>query len=148
MRRVVVTGLGAITPLGVGIRRTWARLLAGHSGIVSVAHREPQRQWLDLTSTVAGVVPTAGDGDGIWRPDEWLSATDQRRMSTFSQYATVVAEMALQDAGWKPTQQADLESTGVCMGSGIGNLEEMYTTSLAFEKGVSNIYPMPTFARG
>ncbi len=139
MRRVVVTGLGAITPLGVGARRSWSRLLAGQSGIVSVANFGPHKRWRDLTSTVAGIVPKNGTGDGIWRPDDWLSATDQRRMSLFSQYAIAATEMALEDATWKPADQKELESTGVCLGSGIGNLDEIYTTSLAFEKDVSSM---------
>ncbi|KAI9166699.1 putative 3-oxoacyl-[acyl-carrier-protein] synthase [Paramyrothecium foliicola] len=134
MRRVVVTGLGAITPLGVGVRRSWSRLLAGESGITSIADREPRERWRELTSTVAGVVPT-GAADGSWRPSDWLSATDQRRMSTFTQYAAAASSMALKDAGWEPENQDEREATGVCIGSGIGNLDEMYETSLAHSKG-------------
>ena len=138
MRRVVVTGLGAITPLGVGVRRSWARLLAGSSGIVSTTDIVPRDRWRDLTSTVAGIVPKKGAGmdDGVWRADDWLSTTDQRRMSLFSQYSIAASEMALQDSGWRPSDQQGLEATGVCLGSGIGNLDEIYATSLAFEKGV------------
>ncbi|KAK7754226.1 Serine carboxypeptidase 3 [Diatrype stigma] len=145
MRRVVVTGLGAITPLGVGVRRTWSRLLAGQSGIVSTAGYEPHQRWSDLTSKVAGIVPKDGTGDGFWRPGDWLSATEQRRMSLFSQYAIAATEMALEDAGWKPggDQTDALESTGVCLGSGIGNLDEIYATSLAFEKdGYKKVSPL------
>lgn len=139
MRRVVVTGLGAITPLGVGARRTWARLLAGHSGLVDISPIEPASQWKGLASTVAGVVPTgsAGKRDGQWLPSEWLGPSEQRRMSKFAQYALAATQMALHDAGWNPTRQADLEATGVCLGSGIGNLDELYTSSLAFDKDVS-----------
>ncbi|KAI8635049.1 putative3-oxoacyl--synthase [Xylariaceae sp. FL1651] len=138
MRRVVVTGLGAVTPLGVGIQRTWNRLIAGHSGIVSVADFEPQKKWRELTSTVAGIVPKNNSSNteaGLWRADDWLSASDQRRMSMFAQYAIAAAEMALEDAAWKPQKQEDLQDTGVCLGSGIGNLDELYKTSLAFENG-------------
>ncbi|KAI1128537.1 putative3-oxoacyl--synthase [Nemania abortiva] len=141
MRRVVVTGLGAITPLGVGVRHTWNRLIAGHSGIVSVAGFEPQKRWRELTSTVAGIVPkhdgkNNGSNDiGLWRAEDWLGASDRRRMSTFSQYAMAAAEMALEDAAWKPKEEGDLQETGVCLGSGIGNLEELYRTSLAFDDG-------------
>lgn len=139
MRRVVVTGLGAVTPLGVGARRTWSRLLAGQSGLVDISTLEPRAQWKGLTSTVAGIVPSgkAGRAEGEWLPSEWLDASDQRRMSKFTQYAIAATEMALADAGWKPTSQDELEVTGVCLGSGIGNLEELYSTSLAFEKDVS-----------
>ncbi|EAQ89149.1 hypothetical protein CHGG_05768 [Chaetomium globosum CBS 148.51] len=167
MRRVVVTGLGAITPLGVGVRRTWQRLLASESGIVSVADRgrdaAEQAQWRSLTSTVAGIVPVpvpsnptptptptptlssradgAGGGggddhDGLWRAADWLDAADQRRMSTFAQYAAAAAEMALRDAGWRPDRDADREMTGVCLGSGIGNLDDFYATSVAFDRGM------------
>ncbi|KAH7037848.1 putative3-oxoacyl--synthase [Microdochium trichocladiopsis] len=149
MRRVVVTGLGAITPLGVGVKHTWTRLLAAESGITSVAHYEPQRRWKGLTSTVAGVVPKTtaesgtGKDDGLWHPNDWLTATDQRRMSLFSQYASAAAEMALEDAAWKPTSQHDLEATGVCIGSGIGNLEELFDTTLAFEEsGYRKVTPL------
>jgi hypothetical protein len=135
MRRVVVTGLGAITPLGVGIRRTWSRLLAGESGIVSVADREPAPRWRELTSTVAGLVPS-GDGQGQWRASDWLNQPDQRRMSLFTQYAIAATSMALEDAGWSPSRPEDLQETGVCIGSGIGNLEDVYETSLAHNKDV------------
>lgn len=141
MRRVVVTGLGAITPLGVGVRQTWNRLVAGHSGIVSIADFEPQSRWRELTSTVAGIVPRHHKDNttvtnGLWRADDWLSASDQRRMATLSQYAMAAAEMALEDAGWKPNKEEDLQDTGVCLGSGIGNLEELYNTSISFDQGV------------
>ncbi|CAM1505396.1 Fc.00g110330.m01.CDS01 [Cosmosporella sp. VM-42] len=134
MRRVVVTGLGAITPLGVGIRRTWTRLLAGDSGIVSVTDLEPQARWRELTSTVAGLIPN-GEGEGRWRASDWLNATEQRRMSKFTQYAIAASDMALKDAGWEPKGPAQLEATGVCLGSGIGNLDEIYETSLAHNQG-------------
>lgn len=139
MRRVVVTGLGAITPLGLGIQRTWTRLIAGESGIVSVADREPRQRWSELTCTVAGVVPQGPDGKshGLWKADDWLSAAEQRRMSTFTQYAVAASDMALKDAGWEASRPEDQEATGVCLGSGIGNLEEMYETSLAHNKDVS-----------
>lgn len=157
LRRVVVTGIGAVTPLGVGAQRSWQRLIAGASGITSVTHLEPLDRWQELPSTVAGLVPTsaaadananaakshggAGDVDGgkasgLWRPSDWLDATDQRRMSRFAQYALASAAMALEDARWMPETPHDLEATGVCLGSGIGNLEEIYNTALAHHKHV------------
>lgn len=137
MRRVVVTGLGAVTPLGVGARRTWSRLLAGDCGITSVADREPKERWQELTSTVAGVVPLGGIAKGGWDAGDWLSAAEQRRMSRFTQYAIAASEMALKDAEWDIIAEADKEETGVCLGSGIGNLDDIYTTSLEHNKGVS-----------
>ncbi|POR32839.1 Polyketide synthase-like protein [Tolypocladium paradoxum] len=142
MRRVVVTGLGAITPLGVGVRRTWSRLLAGDSGITSVASREPRARWRELTSTVAGIVP-CGEGEGQWRASDWLTAAEQRRMSTFAQYALAASDMALQDAGWEATRHEDQEATGVCLGSGIGNLDDIYETSLAHHvAGYKKVSPL------
>lgn len=130
MRRVAVTGLGAVTPLGVGAGRTWAGLVAGRSAITSVASREPRERWRELTSTVAGVVPR-GQAEGQWRAADWLTAAEERRLSIFAQYAVAASQMALADAGWDPARAEDREATGVCLGSGIGDLDAMYETSLA-----------------
>lgn len=151
MRRVVITGLGAITPLGAGIQSTWRRLLASESGLVSLAHRSLQDlKWNGLPSTVAGIVPVPpADGshsrfktDELWRADDYFKASEQRRMSTFAQYAVAATDMALKDAGWKPTRQEELDATGVCLGSGIGNLHDMYETSVDFERDVCS-FPIP-----
>ncbi|RDA90075.1 hypothetical protein CP533_2905 [Ophiocordyceps camponoti-saundersi (nom. inval.)] len=142
MRRVVVTGLGAVTPLGVGIRRTWSRLLAGESGISSIGKREPRARWRELASSVAGVVPS-GDGEGQWRAEDWLCASDRRRMSTFAQYAVAASDMALEDAGWKDLCQEQKDATGICLGSGIGNLEELYESSKAYDaEGYRSVSPL------
>jgi 3-oxoacyl-[acyl-carrier-protein] synthase II len=139
MRRVVVTGLGAITPLGVGIRHTWKRLLASESGLASVTHLEPAPRWRELPSTVAGIVPQGSKAEGKWQASDWLEKGDERRMAKFAQYAIAATEMALVDAGWRPHTQEDRETTGVCLGSGIGNLEELYNTSIAYDKTVSYV---------
>ena len=137
MRRVVVTGLGAITPLGVGIRRTWSRLLASECGIVSTSDLEPSARWREIPSQVAGIVPVGSRDEGRWQASDWLNKGDERRLAKFTQYAIAATELAFQDAGWKPQTQEEKEMTGVCLGSGIGNLEELYNTSLAYEKVVS-----------
>lgn len=137
MRRVVVTGLGAITPLGVGIRRTWSRLLAGDCGIVSVADFEPSARWTELPSTIAGTVPLGSKDEGKWQVSDWLEPSEARRMAKFTQFAVAATEMALQDAGYRPQTREQQERMGVCIGSGIGNLEELYSTSVAYEKSVS-----------
>ncbi|CAG8975629.1 hypothetical protein HYALB_00008388 [Hymenoscyphus albidus] len=143
MRRVVVTGLGAITPLGVGVRQTWTQLLAGHCGIRSIADFEPQAQWRQLPSTVAGVVPHGKREDGGWQSSDWLAQGEERRMARFTQYAVAATEMALNDAGWRPRSQEDKETTGVCLGSGIGNLEELYNTSVAYgQHGYKKVSPL------
>lgn len=141
MRRVVVTGLGAVTPLGVGIKRTWSRLIRGHSGITSTSLLVPPSSlsptsYTDLPSQVAGIVPLGKQAEGGWDPTEWLDKSQERRMAKYAQYAVAATQEALQDAGWSPTTQEDLEATGVCLGSGIGNLEEMYDTSIEFHNGV------------
>lgn len=140
MRRVVVTGLGAITPLGVGIKETWSRLLQSHSGIVSTSSLSPPSSlsataYTDLPSQVAGIVPLGSKKEGGWDAGEWLDQGQARRMAKYTQYAIAATHEALQDAGWTPTNRADLEATGVCLGSGIGNLEELYDTSVAFHNG-------------
>ena len=148
MRRVVVTGLGAVTPLGVGAKHSWRRLLQGESGLRSVAELEPRAQWRDLTSTVAGLVPTTDVGDSTqWDASRWLSQPDQRRMSKFTQYAVAAADMAIEDAGGLSAVCRDPTMTGVCLGSGIGNLDEIYETSLAFSKDVSTNKRQPLPAR-
>lgn len=141
MRRVVVTGLGAITPLGAGIKQTWRRLLESRSGIVSTSALGPQ--FAALPSRVAGLVPTGRREDGAWQAKDWLPASEERQMAVFAQYATACAHEALDDAGWHPTKQEDLEATGVTMGSGIGNLGEAYDTSVAFhESGYHKVSPL------
>ncbi|KAK0276539.1 Mitochondrial beta-keto-acyl synthase [Friedmanniomyces endolithicus] len=133
MRRVVITGLGAVTPLGAGIKHTWRRLLECGSGIVSTTSRGAQFE--ALPSRVAGLVPLGSREDGKWQAKDWLPASEERQMALFAQYAIASAQEALDDAGWHPTAQHDLEATGVTIGSGIGNLDEAYNTSVAFHEG-------------
>lgn len=141
MRRVVVTGLGAVTPLAAGIKQTWQRLLASQSGIVSTTSKGPPFD--TLPSRVAGLVPLGSREDGCWQAKDWLPASEERQMALFAQYAVASAEEALQDAGWRPTKQQDLEMTGVTLGSGIGNLDEAYNTSVAFDKaGYRKVSPL------
>ncbi|PYH47761.1 putative beta-ketoacyl synthase (Cem1) [Aspergillus saccharolyticus JOP 1030-1] len=133
MRRVVVTGLGAVTPLGVGIRRTWKRLLDGHCGIVNVLHRDAR--FKDVPCQIAAIVPHGTQSEGGWTALEWLSKDDERKMARFAQYAMAASEEALEDAGWKPTTFEQREATGICLGSGIGNFDEIYDTVVTYEKG-------------
>lgn len=133
MRRVVVTGLGAVTPLAAGIKHTWRRLLESRSGIVSTSIKGPQ--FANLPSRIAGLVPLGARKDGAWQAKDWLPASDERQMALFAQYAIASAQEALDDAGWHPTKPEELEATGVTIGSGIGNLDEAYSTSVAFDQG-------------
>ncbi|KAG9784291.1 ketoacyl synthase domain-containing protein, partial [Aureobasidium melanogenum] len=133
MRRVVITGLGAVTPLAVGVRPTWKRLIDGHCGIVNIKDRDPR--FASLPSQVAGVIPPGLKVDGGWQSKERLQPGDDRKMALFAQYAMASAEEALQDANWLPQSEEDLEATGVYIGSGIGSLDDAYNTAVEFEKG-------------
>lgn len=137
MRRVVITGIGAITPLGVGIEYIWPRLLESKCGIVSLTRSQPENKWHLLPSTVAGLVPEGSRKEGKWNTLDWLARGEERRMAKFTQYAIAATEMALEDSGWRPKTQYERERTGVCLGSGIGNLEVLYDTSVAFEQIVN-----------
>lgn len=133
MRRVVVTGLGAVTPLAAGVKTTWKRLTESSCGIVSTTSRGPAFE--ALPSRVAGLVPQGSLEDGRWQAKDWLPASEERQMALFAQYAIAAADEALKDAGWHPTAPEDLQATGVTIGSGIGNLDEAYNTSIAFHEG-------------
>ena len=88
-----------------------------------------------LPSQIAGVVPEKGDESGSWNPKEWLGLGDERKMARFAQYALAAAQQAVNDAGWKPTKEEDLEATGVYIGSGIGSLDDAYNTAINYERG-------------
>ncbi|KAK4935566.1 Mitochondrial beta-keto-acyl synthase [Elasticomyces elasticus] len=142
MRRVVVTGLGAVTPLGVGVRRTWQRLLNGECGIVSTRHLGDE--FANIPSQVAGLVPVSPDQEGSWKATDHVTSTELRQTAKFAQYGLAASAEALKDAGFENGEGLDPEMTGVCLGSGIGNLEELYETSLAYhqEKNYRKIHPL------
>ncbi|PTU20125.1 hypothetical protein P175DRAFT_0439824, partial [Aspergillus ochraceoroseus IBT 24754] len=114
-------------------RRTWRRLLDGHCGVVNVKPRDAR--FADLPCQIAAVVPQGLRQDGKWTASEWLSRDDERKMARFAQFALAASEEALEDAGWKPTAADRREATGICLGSGIGNFDEIYDTVVAYEKG-------------
>jgi 3-oxoacyl-[acyl-carrier-protein] synthase II len=127
MRRVVITGIGLVTPLGCGVDATWQRLIEGHSGVVPIDDFDVS----DIASKIAARVPTTGEHAFI--ADDWISPKEQRRMDTFIQYGLVAAEMAVKDAGWTPDNEQDLERTGVMIGAGIGGLPEIERSTLSVE---------------
>lgn len=137
MRRVVVTGLGMVSPLGVGHRRNWERLINGDSGIKAITHIEVS----DLPSKVAGVIPR-GDGEGEFNADKFVSPKEQRKMDDFIVYALAAATEAVADSGWKPETDEQRERTGVMIGSGIGGLPAMMDGAITLhEKGPRRISP-------
>ena len=117
MRRVVVTGLGAITPLGSGVDTTWKNLTQGKSGLSKIEHFDAS----DLACQIAASVPR-GEGDGAFNVDDYLPPKEQRKMDEFIHFGIAAAEMAVKDAGWKADTEEAQERTGVLIGSGIGGL--------------------------
>ncbi len=130
MRRVVVTGLGLVTPLGCGAGHVWPRLLNAESGIRAIQSFDVS----DLPAKVAGQIPTGNGADGYFNADEYVPAKDRRRMGDFIVFAMAAAQQAVEDAGWKPTAEQELERTGVLVGSGIGGLVEIADGSNIMEK--------------
>ncbi|MGE0256108.1 MAG: beta-ketoacyl-ACP synthase II [Alphaproteobacteria bacterium] len=138
MRRVVVTGLGLVTPLGVGVEHNWRRLTAGESGIRAIQSFDVS----DLPAKIAGQVPRGETSAGHFNPDEHIEPKEQRRLDPFITYAIAAADYAIADAGWKPEAEEDAERTGVLIGSGIGGLQTIYDgSSLLNEKGPRRIGP-------
>jgi 3-oxoacyl-[acyl-carrier-protein] synthase II len=118
MRRVVVTGLGMVSPLGCGVETTWKRILNSESG----ARKIDTFDVSDLTSRVACVVPRGDGSDGTFNPDQWMEPKDQRKVDDFIVFAMGAAKQALDDANWHPATEEERCATGVMIGSGIGGL--------------------------
>jgi 3-oxoacyl-[acyl-carrier-protein] synthase II len=137
MRRVVVTGLGLVSPLGVGVDLNWRRLTAGESGLARIAKFDPS----DLTCQVAGQVPR-GDAPGALNLDAYIEHKEQKKMDDFIHFALVAAAEAVKDSGYVPANDEQRERTGVMVGSGIGGLNEIYETSIVLhEKGPRRVSP-------
>ena len=138
MRRIVVTGMGLVTPLGIGLERVWGRLLAGESGIGAIQSFEVS----DLPSRIAGQVPRGDKASGLFNADDWVPPKDQRRMDQFIVYAMGAAAQAVEDAGWQPSDEEERERTGVMIGSGIGGLPGITEAALTLEeRGPRRISP-------
>jgi 3-oxoacyl-[acyl-carrier-protein] synthase II len=138
MRRVVVTGLGMVSPLACGVEATWKRLLAGHSAAGKIEAFDAS----DLTSQVACAIPRGDGSDGTFNPDQWMEPKEQRKVDDFIIFAMAAATQALQDAGWKPESYEDQIATGVMIGSGIGGLGGIYEGALTLkERGPRRLSP-------
>ena len=137
MRRIVVTGIGMVTPLACGVKPSWEKLIAGQSGIRAITAFDVS----DLASKVAGMVPK-GQGDGLFNADDWVEPKDQRKMDEFIVYAMAAAIEAVHDSGWMPEDEESRDRTGVMIGSGIGGLPGIYEGSITLkEKGPRRISP-------
>ncbi len=138
MRRVVVTGVGLVTPLGVGAEHVWKRLIAAESGIRAIQNFDVS----DLPSKVAGQVPRGETAAGAFNADDWVPPKDQRKMDEFIVFAMAAAEQAVKDSGWKPQDAEAHERTGVMIGSGIGGLPGITEGALTVhEKGPRRLSP-------
>jgi 3-oxoacyl-[acyl-carrier-protein] synthase II len=138
MRRVVITGLGMVSPLASGVEETWKRLLAGQSG----ARRIETFDVADLPCQIACTVPRGDGTDGTFNADQWMEAKEQRKVDDFIVYAVAAAGQALADSGWRPQTHEEQCSSGVLIGSGIGGLGGIYEASLLLkEKGPRRISP-------
>ncbi len=145
MRRVVITGLGLVTPLGSGVEHVWKGILDGRSGIRPITAFDTE----GYGCTIAGEVPSVdgrGGGEagqpGVFDPDQVMSAKDRKRVDDFILYAIAAADEALADADWKPETEDDKEATGVMVGSGIGGLGPIADTAIVLkEQGVRRVSP-------
>jgi 3-oxoacyl-[acyl-carrier-protein] synthase II len=138
MRRVVITGLGLVTPLGCGVEVSWSRLLHGTSG----ARRIEEFPVNDLACQIGCFVPRGAFDEGKFNPDDWMEPKEQRKVDDFIIFAMGAAELALRDADWKADTPERQERTGVLVGSGIGGLNGIAETSLLLkEKGPRRVSP-------
>ncbi len=138
MRRVVVTGLGMVSPLGCGVEPTWKRILNSESG----ARKIDSFDVSDLTSRIACVIPRGDGTGGTFNPDQWMEPKDQRKVDDFIIFAMCAARQALDDADWHPASEEDRCATGTMIGSGIGGLSGIADTALLLkERGPRKISP-------
>lgn len=138
LRRVVITGLGLVTPVGCGVEAAWSNLLAGKSG----ARRIEEFDASDLSCQIANFVPRGSASEGKFNPDDWMEPKEQRKVDDFIIYAVAAADQALADSGWKADTSEKQESTGVLIGSGIGGLSGIADTSILLkEKGARRVSP-------
>jgi 3-oxoacyl-[acyl-carrier-protein] synthase II len=138
MRRVVVTGLGLVTPLACGTQQTWQRLLAGESGINAIEKFDVS----DIPCKIAGQVPRGDGSNGSFNPDQWMEPKEQRKVDDFIIFAMAAATQALDDAGWHPSEYDDQITSGVLIGSGIGGVEGIAETALTLrDRGPRRVSP-------
>jgi len=137
-RRVVITGMGLVTPLGIGLDQVWRRLVAGESGVCAIQSFDVS----DLPARIAAQVPRGDKESGLFNADDWVPPKDQRKMDEFIVYALAAATQAVEDSGWMPEDEDDRERTGVMIGSGIGGLPSIAEGAVTLhERGPRRISP-------
>jgi 3-oxoacyl-[acyl-carrier-protein] synthase II len=138
MRRVVVTGLGLVTPLASGVEATWSRLLAGQSGARRITRFDPA----NVVTQYACEIPFGDGSDGTFNPDDWMEPKDRRKVDDFILYGMAAASQAVRDAGIENLSAAEKLRTGVMIGSGIGGLNSIAETAVLIrEKGPRRVSP-------
>jgi len=138
MRRVVVTGLGMVTPLACGVEETWKRLLAGESGAGPITRFDASR----VTTKYACEIPFGDGSDGTFNPDDWMEPKERRKVDDFILYGMAAADQAVKDSGWMPQDKPARERTGVMIGSGIGGLNFIAQTALLIkDRGPRRVSP-------
>ncbi|MSP32530.1 MAG: beta-ketoacyl-[acyl-carrier-protein] synthase II [Pseudolabrys sp.] len=138
MRRVVVTGMGMLTPLACGVEPTWQRLIKGESG----AKRIDRFDVSDIACQIACTIARGDGSGGTYNPDQWMAPKEQRKVDDFIVYAMCAAKQALDDAGWHPESYEDQTNTGVLIGSGIGGIEGIADMAVIMhEKGPRRVSP-------
>jgi 3-oxoacyl-[acyl-carrier-protein] synthase II len=138
MRRVVVTGMGMVTPLGDGVDTNWRRLIAAESGVRAIQAFDTT----DLATKIGGEVPLGDKANGHFNADLYMAPKDQRKNDKFIIFGCAAAQQAVEDSGWVPQSEEDRERTGVMIGSGIGGLSTIYETSIVLkEKGPRRVSP-------
>ena len=138
MRRVVVTGLGMVTPLASGVDATWERLLAGRSGAGPITRFDAS----GVITQYACEIPRGDGTEGTFNPDDWMEPKDQRKVDDFIIYGMAAAVQAVRDSGWEPANEDERCRTGVMIGSGIGGLQSIAEAALLIkEKGAKRVSP-------
>ncbi len=138
MRRVVVTGIGLVSPLACGAEETWKRILANENAAGKIESFKVD----DVAAQIACQIPIGDGTNGTYNPDDWMEPKEQRKVDPFIVYAMAASDMALNDADWHPTDEEDCFRTGVLIGSGIGGLQGIEQTSLTLaERGPRRVSP-------
>jgi len=138
MKRIVVTGMGMLSPLGCGVEPSWARLIKGESGAAKIDRFAVS----DISCKIACMIPRGDGANGTYNPDQWMEPKEQRKVDDFIVYALCAAHQALDDAGWHPKTHEEQTTTGVLIGSGIGGIEGIADTAITMhERGPRRVSP-------
>ncbi|MDB4838354.1 beta-ketoacyl-ACP synthase II [Amylibacter sp.] len=138
MRRVVVTGLGMVSPLACGVEETWKRLISGENAANTITRFNAD----NFATNYACEIPFGDGSNGTFNPSDWMEPKERRKVDDFILYGMAAADMAVADSGWIPKEEEDFFRTGVMIGSGVGGLSTIADTSLTLqERGPRRVSP-------